>query len=90
MNEIRMIPANGVNEEDLAKIKEYFAKQHPDDIRQNRYWANILTQYHVNGYNLESNYMESVHGFNSDFFKALAAKILADGNIVEVLMDPAN
>ncbi len=44
--------------------------------------------YHLYGYDLDTNYMETVNGFTSDYFKQLAAKILADGNVIEILMTP--
>lgn len=87
-NEIQKLADNGVKEEDLTKIKEYFAKQHPDQLKQNGYWLNNLVNYHVYGYDMDEGYMNIVNGFTSDYFKALAAKILADGNHVEIIMNP--
>lgn len=87
-NEIQKLADNGVKEEELSKIKEYFAKQHPDQVKQNFYWLNNLVNYHVYGYDLDEGYMNIVNGFNSDYFKALAAKILADGNHIEIIMNP--
>lgn len=88
VNEIQKLSEEGVKEEDLSKIKEYFAKQYPDQIKQNGYWLSTLVNYHLYGYDLDENYMETVNGFTSDYFKKLAAKILADGNVVEILMTP--
>ncbi len=88
MNEIRKLSEEGVKEEDLSKIKEYFTKQYPDQIKQNGYWRSILVSYHLYGYDLDEKYMETVNGFTSDYFKQLASKILADGNVIEILMTP--
>lgn len=88
-NEIQKLADNGVKEEDLVKIKEYYSKQHPDQLKQNGYWLNNIVNYHVYGYDMEDGYMNIVNGFTSDYFKALAAKILADGNHMELIMDPA-
>lgn len=88
-NEIQKLAENGVKEEDLTKIKEYLTKQHPDQLKQNSYWLNTLVDYHVYGYDMDEGYMDIVNGFTSDYFKALAAKILADNNHVEIIMDPA-
>ena len=88
VNEIRVIAENGVKEEELSKIKEYYAKQHPDDIRQNGYWRNILIHYYVYGYDIIDNYMDIINGFTSDDFKNLAQKILDDGNIFQMIMYP--
>lgn len=87
--EIEKMAAGDVREEDMGKIKEYFLKQYPDQIKQNGYWSNILTYYHLYGYDLDSNYTEIVNKFDAAYFQNLAAKILADGNIVEVIMTPA-
>lgn len=88
VNEIRKLSEEGVKEEDLSKIKEYFTKQYPDQIKQNGYWRSILVSYHLYGYDLDEKYMETVNGFTSDYFKQLASKILADGNVIEILMTP--
>ena len=88
VNEIQKLSEEGVKEEDLSKIKEYFTKQYPDQIKQNGYWLGTLVNYHLYGYDLDTNYMETVNGFTSDYFKQLAAKILADGNVIEILMTP--
>lgn len=87
--EIEKMAAGDVREEDMGKIKEYFLKQYPDQIKQNGYWRNILLYYHLYGYDLDSNYTEIVNKFDAAYFQNLAAKILADGNIVEVIMTPA-
>ncbi len=88
-NEIEKMAAGDVREEDMVKIKEYFAKQYPDQIKQNGYWRNILMYYHLYGYDLDSNYLDVVNGFDAAYFQKLAAKILADGNLIEVIMTPA-
>lgn len=88
VNEIQKLSEEGVKEEDLSKIKEYFTKQYPDQIKQNGYWLGTLVNYHLYGYDLDTNYMETVNGFTSDYFKQLASKILADGNVIEILMTP--
>ena len=88
VNEIQKLSEEGVKEEDLSKIKEYFTKQYPDQIKPNGYWLGTLVNYHLYGYDLDTNYMETVNGFTSDYFKQLASKILADGNVIEILMTP--
>ncbi len=86
--EIVKLSQEGVKDEDLSKIKEYFAKQYPDNIKQNGYWINILEKYHLYGFDMDSNYLETVNSFDSEYFKKLAAKIISDNNVVELIMDP--
>lgn len=88
-NEIQKIADNGVKEEDLSKVKEYFAKQYPDQIKQNDYWGEVLGNYHLFGYDMDEGFMDIVNGFDSDYFKQLASKILADGNVIDLMMMPA-
>lgn len=88
INEIEKMAAGDVREDDMVKIKEYFTKQYPDQLKQNGYWRNILMYYHLYGYDLDSNYMDIVNSFDAAYFQKLAAKILADGNIIEVIMLP--
>lgn len=88
VNEIRIIAENGVKADDLNKIKEFFAKQHPADVKQNSYWRGILNSYYVYGYDLDENYMEIVNGFTPEYFQQLANKILNDGNVLQLIMYP--
>lgn len=87
--ELEKVASEGVKDEDLKKIKEYYTKQYPDQIKQNGYWLNMISTYNMYGFDLDSGYMDIVNSFNSDYFKKLAAKIIADGNVIEIMMDPA-
>ena len=88
IHEIELIAENGLNAEDLAKAKEYFAKQHPDDLKQNTYWQGIISGWHNDGYDMNTGYMDIANGLTTDYFKAFARKILDDGNMVLLLMTP--
>lgn len=88
LQEIELIAENGLNAEDLAKAKEYFAKQHPDDLKQNTYWQGIVSEWNNNGYDMNTGYMDIVNGLTTDYFKAFARKILDDNNMVLLLMTP--
>ena len=88
VNEISKLSEEGVQADDLNKIKEYFIKTYPDKVKQNSYWRSVLINYHLYGYDIDEGYIDTVNSFTSDYFKQLADKILADGNIVEVIMLP--
>lgn len=87
-NEIRKLAEEGVKEEDLSKTKEYYAKQYPDQIKQNGYWRSIITNYHLYDLDFDEGFMDIVNGFDSAYFQNLAAKILADGNVIDIMMMP--
>ncbi len=88
IDEIEFIAENGLNAEDLAKAKEYFAKQYPDDLKQNSYWQTIVSEWHNDGYDMNTGYMDIVNGFTTDYFKSFARKILDDNNMILLLMTP--
>ena len=89
IDELEKIAAEGVRADDLAKVKEYFAKQHPDDLKQNNYWQDIISGWHVDGFDMDNGYMDIVNGFTPEYFKGVAGKILSDGNRITIVMNPA-
>src|SRR5699024_7022543 len=86
--EVASIPREGADEADLAKVKEYLAKFGPERFRSNWYWLSVLDDYYLNGNDSMTGYMEVIDGFTSDDFRELAVRILTDGNMVEVIMEP--
>lgn len=51
-------------------------------------WLNVLHGYYLQDYDGLTGYMDIVEGFTPDDFKRLASRILADGNMLEVIMEP--
>lgn len=90
VNGLKNLATEGPKAEDLDKIKEYLIKTHSDNTKQNSYWVNILSSYHMYGFNLDENYDEIVNRFNPEYFKKLAGKVLADGNFMEIVMLPTD
>lgn len=86
--ELARIAREGADEADLAKVKEYLAKFGPERFRSNWYWLSVLDDYYLNGNDSMTGYMEVIDGFTSDDFRELAVRILTDGNMVEVIMEP--
>ena len=87
--EIEKIAAEGPAAEDLAKIKEYMLKTHADNLKQNSPWLGWLRSAHTTGIDYVSGYTEVVEGISADDIKAVAAKLLADGNQLMFFMKPA-
>lgn len=87
-DEIKKMAAEGPTAEEMSKIKEYMAKQRMDDLKKNSTWINNLVNLHLNGFDATSEYDSIVNGMTAEKIKAVAAKILADGNEALILMNP--
>lgn len=87
--EIQKLAAEGPKAEDLAKVKEYWTKQRADNLRRNNSWAGWINSLNINGVDYTTGYEKVVADITADDIKAMAAKILSDGNLVKVIMDPA-
>ncbi len=86
--EIEKIAKDGPSMEDVAKIKEYMAKERADALKQNGSWMQWITSADMHGLDNTTGYEEILSAISSDDIKAMAAKILADGNILKLIMDP--
>lgn len=86
--EIEKIAAEGVTDEEMSKIKEYMLKERADAIKQNGNWMSWMISREMLGVDMTTGYEEIVTNLSSEDIKALAAKILADGNQLRLIMDP--
>ena len=89
--ELKEIAANGPKSEDLEKVREYMVKEWNNRLVQNGAWMNYIYQYYTYGeaVNRVANYENIVKGMTGEKIAALAAKVLADGNMTYVVMRPA-
>ena len=89
--ELKQIAANGPKSEDLEKVREYMVKEWNNRLVQNGAWMNYIYQYYTYGeaVNRVANYENIVKGMTGEKVAALAAKVLADGNMTYVVMRPA-
>lgn len=86
--EIEKIAAEGVTDEELGKIKEYMLKERADALKQNGNWMSWMISREMLGVDMTTGYEEIVTNLSSEDIKALAAKIIADGNQLRLIMDP--
>ena len=89
--ELKQIAANGPKSEDLEKVREYMVKEWNNRLVQNGAWMNYIYQYYTYGeaVNRVANYENIVKSMTAEKVAALAAKVLADGNMTYVVMRPA-
>lgn len=86
--ELQKIASSGAKTEDLSKIKEFMLKQRKDDLKTNRLWLNMISDYDLYGINMNEDYEGTVSAMTSEDLKAFAASILASGNECRVIMKP--
>ena len=86
--EIKKVLENGPTEEDLQKAREYFLKQRQEDMKENNWWNNMVTDYYFNGMDNISGYEAKVKALNTKAVQDYAKKILGQGNTIEVIMRP--
>lgn len=88
-NEVKVIMTDGPSEANLVKAKEFMLKQFDQNQRENAYWSSVIREKYENGIDVNSKYKELVNGLTVENVKALAAKLFNQGNVVEVVMTPA-
>lgn len=88
--ELKTLAANGPKNEDLEKVREYMIKEWNNRAVQNNAWMNYMVQYYTYGdvMNRVADYERIVKEMTGEKIAALAAKILADNNMVYVVMRP--
>ena len=88
LTEIEKIATEGATDEELGKIKEYMLKERADALKQNANWMHWMISSTTMGVDYTTGYEEILNAISSDDIKAVAAKMLADGNILRLIMDP--
>jgi zinc protease len=63
-------------------------KDFEEDIEKNGYWNSILSMYYKNGINYITDYKSAVEAITADTVQATLKKLVAAGNIFEVVMLP--
>ncbi|MEI6899483.1 MAG: hypothetical protein WCL00_06370, partial [Bacteroidota bacterium] len=86
--EVTSLIEKGPSESDLQKAKEYFLKQRPEDMKENNWWSNTLSDYYFYGMNVLTDYDKKVTDLNVNAVHEFAKKALSQGNIIEVIMRP--
>ena len=86
--EIEKIAAEGPLAEDMAKTREFLMKDIKKKMEQNYWWVSTIHQYYKYGINNVEEYEAAVEAVTSEDVQALAKKVLADGNLIKVIMRP--
>ena len=88
-SEINEIIAKGPRADDFQKVKENMLKKYKEDIAQNNWWSSALERYYQDKLNLVSDYKTAVEAMTPESVQTALKTIVAQGNILEVVMKPA-
>ncbi len=86
--EIRKIAEEGPLTEDIEKTREFLLKSWSNSLEQNAGWLSYIQTRYEKGLDYLANYEKAVRSLTNADVQALAKKILADGNLVKVVMRP--
>ena len=87
--EIKKIAEEGPKHDDIDKACEFLKKNYNNVLESNGGWMSAITRWYEEGYNYKEDYLKLVESVTYDDVKAMAEKVLADGNFTKVIMRPA-
>lgn len=76
----------GPSAEDLAKAKEYLAKEYKANQTENSYFSGVLFDWIRSGVDMDSNYLETLESITIDDAKAALKAIIDQGNTAKIVM----
>ena len=86
--EVNTIVANGPLAKDLNKEKESMLKDFQEDLEKNSYWDTVLYMYYMYGIDYIADYKAAVENITAESVQATLKKLVASGNMFEVVMLP--
>ncbi len=89
MAEVARVYFNGPNTEDVEKTREFLIKSFKGSLENNQAWLGWIAEYNKTGIDEVNTYEQTVKSVTPEDVRALAGRILTDGNFIKVLMRPA-
>jgi len=88
-SEVAEIVANGPRADDLQKVKENMLKKYTEDVAENGWWKAAVERYYQDKINLVDDYKASIEALTPAMIQAILKDIVSQGNVIEVVMSPA-
>lgn len=88
LKELEGIAVNGPRESDFIKVKEYMNKSFNENLKENRYWRNILDQLYFYGEDMHTGYIDAVNAMTPKDVQEFTAELLKQGNLKTIIMIP--
>ena len=89
-SELNAIAENGPRAEDFSKVKEYMLKSYNENIRENRYWLNQLTNKYFYDWDRHTHYLDTLNAIKPVDIQYFAQQLLAQENEKTVIMLPSS
>lgn len=77
---------DGPSAENLAKGKEYFLKNHNENLRENKYWADALETYLNTNVDITRNFEQTLQSITTDDARCSIELLMKQKNHIEVIM----
>ena len=74
--------------DDIEKSREFLKKNYNNVLENNSGWMSAIYRWYEEGYDYKAQYLDIVESVTYDDVKAMAAKVLEDGNYTKVIMRP--
>lgn len=78
-----------VDADKVAKVKENMLKNADEEAKQNGHWMDVIDEYFWTGVDLQTNYKKVVSELTPEKIAAFLKELVAGGNRIEVVMQPA-
>jgi zinc protease len=88
-SEVAEIIAKGPRADDFQKVKENMLKKYKEDVEQNPWWSGALERFYQDKLNLIADYKASVEALTPELIQTTLKNIVSQGNVLEVVMKPA-
>ena len=86
--ELKALAENGPRAEDFSKVKEYMLKAHNENISENNYWLNQLTNKYFYDWDRHTHYLDMLNAIKPEDVQNFARELLAQENEKTVIMLP--
>ena len=90
IKEFRALAENGPSDEEVQMAKLNLQKNLPESRQKNRWWRDSIEMYLTYGQDRDALYEAAINGLSKESIQAMAQEIVSQGNLIEVVMKPAN
>jgi zinc protease len=92
MEQINLLKKDGANEKNLQKVKETMRRERETNLKTNRFWMSMMSQYYSNGENPSEvlKYDKIVEGITPEAIKKAANLYFKDDNYAQLMLVPEN
>ncbi len=87
-NVLNEIATQGPREADFSKVKEYMNKSYTENLKENRYWMNILDEIYFYGEDMHSGYIDTVNAITPKDIQDFTRTLMDQGNKKTIVMMP--